>query len=60
MRYAIYSFRYIDSMSLVCYKDTHGEAVKEIDRLAKLEKENHRWYHGDSKDFTFLPVGDPR
>jgi hypothetical protein len=60
MRYMILSFRYLDSMSIVDYKDTREEAVKEIDRLAKLEKQNHKWYHGDSKNFTFIPIGDSR
>lgn len=58
MKYEIYSYRYISSMSFVCTKNTQEEATKEIDRLAKLEKQNHKWYHGDPVYFTFMPVGD--
>jgi hypothetical protein len=60
MRYMILSFRYLNEKSIVGYKDTEAEAIKEIDRLAKEEEKNHKWYHGDSRDFTFMPIGDKR
>jgi hypothetical protein len=60
MRYQIRGFRYSDSWWTVCYKDTYEEAVKEIDRLAKLEKEKRKSFwggFGDSVDYTFVPIG---
>lgn len=60
MRYAIYSYRYVNEMSFVCYADTVDAAAKEIDRLATAEKSNRRWFSGDAKSFTFMPEGDER
>lgn len=61
MRYQIRGFRYSDSSWGVCYKKTYEEAVKEIDRLAKLEEKKHEgfWglFQGDLVQYTFIPIG---
>ena len=56
MQYAILEFRYANDMTIIDYKPTHEEAVKEIDRLAKIESNKKRWF-SDPCYYTFMPVG---
>lgn len=62
MMYAIYSYRYSDEKTLVCYKETEAGARKEIIRLAEEEREKrknswlYRIFAGAPPHFTYMPV----